>query len=306
MMTAQSLLVVGSLAYDSIQTPGISGEELLGGSAAHFCYAAVLAGAYPRLVAVVGDDFRPQDLAALAALPVDIQGVQRRPGRTFRWGGRYSEDYCERETLYTDLGVFADFRPELPAAYRGSEVVYLGNIQPELQAQVLAANGPARFTALDTMNLWIATARDALLEVLARVDLLFTNDEEARLLTRESSLVRAGQRLLALGPAHCLVKKGEHGGLLFSGDAIYPCPSFPIPEVVDPTGAGDAFAGGVMGHLVSEGRYDTAALRRAVLTGAAAGSLAVEGLGLAGLARNDAAALLRRRAQLLDLVIPPA
>ena len=304
-MQRPPLLVVGSLAYDDISTAAASEKGLLGGSAAHFSLAASLAGALPRIVAVVGDDFRREDLERLAALPADTAGVERRSGATFRWGGRYSDDFTSRETLFTELGVFADFAPRLPAGWGGTRVLFLANIQPDLQAGVLDAAPGAELVALDTMNLWIDTAREALDAVIARVDLLVVNDEEARQLTGLASLVAAGQALRAMGPRYCLVKKGEHGVLLVAPEGVFPLPAYPVAEQVDPTGAGDSFAGGLMGHLAREGRFDTDAVRRALVTATAAGSFAIEGLGTAGLAGRRPEELAARRQALLDLLAPP-
>lgn len=307
-MGAERLLAVGSLAYDDIETPVAAGKNLLGGSLSHFSAAAALAGALPVLVAVVGEDFRAEDLDWLARLPADLSGVERRRGRSFRWGGRYGPDCAGRETLFTELGVFADFAPMLGPNQLDCELVFLANIQPALQGRLLDAARGRRFAAMDTMNLWIDTARAELLAVIARVDLLFINDEEARQLTGERSLVRAGRALLALGPRFCIVKKGEHGVLLFAAgeEAVYPCPAFPVAALVDPTGAGDAFAGGVMGQLAREGCWDLGALRRALLTGSAVASFAVEGLGLAGLMARRPSALAARRRSLAELLRAPS
>jgi sugar/nucleoside kinase (ribokinase family) len=299
------LLAVGSLAYDDIATPVASGERLLGGSLSHFTLAAALAGAAPHLVAVVGEDFDQSDLDLLAALPSDTSGVERSPGKTFRWGGRYGDNFVGRETLFTELGVFADFTPALTPAFRESELVFLANIQPELQSRVLDEVPAPALVAMDTMNLWIDIALADLQAVVSRVDLLFINDEEARQLSGEASLMRAGRALQAMGPEHVMLKKGEHGVLLFSGETVYPCPSFPVLELVDPTGAGDAFAGGVMGSLAREGRWDLPALRRALLTGSVAGSFAVEGLGVQGLRRRSPEQLIGRREAFQELLSAP-
>ncbi len=299
------LLVVGSLAYDDIETPVASGKRLLGGSLSHFALAASLAGAAPRLVAVVGDDFDEADLSLLEISGADLAGVERRGGATFRWGGKYGENFVGRETLFTELGVFADFNPTLTPEYRDSELIFLANIQPELQSRVLDQAGAPALVALDTMNLWIDCALDDLRAVIKRVDLLFINDEEARQLSGEPSLMRAGEALRAMGPESVLLKKGEHGVLLFTGGQVYPCPGFPVADVVDPTGAGDAFAGGVMGHLAREGRWDAPALRRALLTGSVAGSFAVEGLSVEGLSRRSREDFAQRRRNLEGLLVPP-
>ena len=299
------LLVVGSLAYDDIETPEAEGTHLLGGSASHFSIAASLAGAKPGIVAVVGEDFTQADLDFLAGLPADMTGVHRAPGGSFRWGGRYSDDFTSRETLFTELGVFENFRPELSEAQSRADLLFLANIHPALQLGVLEAMTGDPFVAMDTMNLWIETTRPELETVIGRVDLLFINDEEARQLTDRRSLVQAGEAILTMGPSHCLLKTGEHGGLLFSGGGIYPFPPYPVRRVVDPTGAGDSFAGGVMGWLAAESRRDTAALRRAVATGATLGSFAVEGLGVAGLRGLARDRFVERRMAYLDLLAPP-
>lgn len=300
------LLAVGSLAYDDIETPVASGERLLGGSLSHFALAAALAGAAPRLVAVVGEDFDAEDLALLAGLGADVSGVERAAGDTFRWGGRYGDRFIGRETLFTELGVFADFTPRLGAAQRNCEHVFLANIQPTLQRDVLDAVARPRFVAMDTMNLWIDHALADLLAIVARVDLLFINDDEARQLSGEPSLMLAGEKLLELGPRHVALKKGEHGVLLFSGGEVYPLPAFPVRRMVDPTGAGDAFAGGVMGSLAQEAAVDAAALRRALLVGSVVGSFAVEGLGVAGLRARRPEDLAQRLAAMQALLAVPA
>lgn len=299
------LLVVGSLAYDDIETPVAAGERLLGGSLSHFSLAASLAGAGPRLVAVVGEDFDREDLDRLEKAGADLAGIERRDGATFRWGGKYGENFVGCETLFTELGVFADFNPTLTPEYRSSELIFLANIQPELQSRVLDEADSPSLVAMDTMNLWIDCALADLRAVIARVDLLFINDEEARQLSGEASLMKAGEALRAMGPESVMLKKGEHGVLLFTGGEVYPCPAFPVTEVVDPTGAGDAFAGGVMGHLAREGRWDAPALRRALLTGSVAGSFAVEGLSVEGLARRGPEDMRRRGQALRELLIPP-
>jgi len=305
-MSSPSILVVGSLAYDDIRTPTASGERLLGGSASHFSLAASLAGALPRVVAVVGEDFDAADLDMLAALPADLSGVRRLPGPSFRWGGEYSEDLTSRRTLFTELGVFADFQPEIPAELAGSGTVFLANIHPSLQGSVLDALEGPELVALDTMNLWIETTRPELDAVMERCHLLFVNDEEARLLTGQSDLLRAGRELLARGPRALLLKKGEHGVLVFWEDRVYPLPSFPVSGAVDPTGAGDSFAGGVMGHLARAGGLGEDALREAALTGAVMGSLAVEGLGVDGLRGRDSGEAMRRREEFLEILVPPS
>jgi len=270
-----SLLVVGSVALDDIEAPAGSAKGVLGGAASYFGVAASFF-APVRVVAVVGDDFPEEHLRFLAGKGLDLTGLQRVPGRTFRWGGRYRESLNERDTLFTELGVFEHFDPVIPAAYRDSEWVFLANIQPTLQRRVLEQTRAPRFSAMDTMNFWIAGARAELEKTLAVVKGLVINDEEARQLTGEANLVRAADAIRALGPRVVIVKRGEHGALLFDGDGVFAAPAFPLREVRDPTGAGDAFAGGLMGALASDGRVDTDALRRAMIYGSVLASFCVE------------------------------
>ncbi|MBC8366749.1 sugar kinase [bacterium] len=278
-----SLLVVGSVAYDTVRTAYETGEGLLGGSASHFSFSAALTGVIPRLVAVVGDDFSADDLARLEAVGADLAGVARMSGASFRWGGEYNADFSERETLFTELGVFENFEPVLPGDLAQEKVVFLANIHPVLQGQVLEAVDSPSLVALDTMNLWINITPDELKAVLPNIDLLFINDEEARLLGEHHNLVCAGEEIIKLGPKAICLKKGEHGVLLFVDGEIIPLPAYPVRKLVDPTGAGDSFAGGVMGELAKAGTLNAESLREAALAGTGLGSLAVEGLGVTGL-----------------------
>jgi sugar/nucleoside kinase (ribokinase family) len=301
-----AILVVGSVAYDTIETPHDRRERLLGGSASYFAIAARQYGPI-RTVGVVGDDFRAEDLDLLAANGADVSGVVRTAGPTFHWSGRYHADLIERDTLLTELGVFADFRPAVPDAWRSSEYLFLANIHPELQRHVLEQLAGPRLIVLDTMNLWIGTTREALLEVLERVDVLLVNDGEARQLTEEASLARAARAIQTLGPARVVVKKGEHGALFFGPDGILAVPGLPLEKVVDPTGAGDSFAGGFVGALAAAG-VDRAApddrFRRAMLTGSAVASFCPEDFGVAGLLRMTASALERRTGALIAMMQP--
>jgi sugar/nucleoside kinase (ribokinase family) len=275
-----ALLVVGSVAYDSVQTPAGKVEEALGGSATYFSLSA---GFFTevRLVACVGEDFRPQDRFLLEKHGVDLEGLEVRPGRTFRWKGEYDWDLNTARTLDTQLNVFADFRPRIPERYRNSEFVFLGNIDPALQRQVLAQVNRPRLVACDTMNYWIEGHFPSLLETLRQVDLLIINDAETRRLANETSLIKAARRIMEWGPAGVVVKRGEYGALLFrrnpeGGLKIFGIPAYPLEEVVDPTGAGDTFAGGFMGYLAGSGRTDEAALRQAVVFGSVMASFNVE------------------------------
>jgi sugar/nucleoside kinase (ribokinase family) len=274
-----SVLVVGSVALDDIEAPAGSAKSVLGGAASYFGVAASWFTPV-RVVAVVGDDFPQEHVDFLASRGLDLTGLQRVAGRTFRWGGRYHESLNQRDTLFTELGVFEHFKPEIPAAWRDSDWVFLANIQPTLQRGVLEQVRSPRFSAMDTMNFWIEGARPELEKTLAKVGGLVINDEEARLLTRESNLVRAAQAIQALGPRVVIVKRGEHGALLFDRDGVFSAPAFPLRDVVDPTGAGDSFAGGFIGSLAESGRLDGDALRRAVMHGSVLASFCVENMSL--------------------------
>ena len=279
---AQPILVVGSVALDDIRTPFGAVRESFGGSAAFFALAAQCF-APVRMVAVVGTDLDSQYLETLRQRGIDTSGVEVAPGRTFRWGGAYGFDLNTRETLFTQLNVFEGFHPKVPTAFRDSPFVFLGNIHPDLQAEVLQQVEKPRFVALDTMNLWIENARDALLAVLQSVHLLIVNDAEARQLVGEANLVRAGRRLLALGPHTVVIKKGEHGALMVREDGMFASPALPLEEVRDPTGAGDAFAGGLLGHLAASPEPLGLALRHAIACGTVMASFAVQDFGMQGL-----------------------
>jgi sugar/nucleoside kinase (ribokinase family) len=269
------LLAVGSVALDSLETPFGRREDVLGGSAAYFGACASFFGP-TRLVAVVGEDFPEEHVRFLASRGIDLAGLSRRPGRTFRWKGRYEFDLNTAHTLDTQLNVFAEFRPELPEAYRDSEYVFLGNIDPDLQRTVLDQVRAPRFVACDTMNFWISSKRDSLLRTLKRVDLLFVNDAEARQLAGEHNVVQAARRILGFGPRAVVVKRGEYGALFFSGEEVFAASAYPLPAVFDPTGAGDSFAGGFMGYLARSRREDHATMRRAIVLGSVLASFTVE------------------------------
>ena len=270
-----SLLVVGSVALDTVETPFGRAVDALGGSATFFTAAASFF-APVQLVGVVGDDFPTDALDFFNERDVDLSGLERAPGESFRWSGVYNYDLNSRETLETRLGVFADFSPRIPESFRDTEWVFLGNIDPELQIDVLRQIRRPRLVACDTMNFWIAGKRDALLELLPGVDLLLVNDSEARELSGDFNLARAARWIQERGPRYVIVKKGEHGAILFTPDSVFFAPGFPLEEVFDPTGAGDAFAGGLMGALAQGGRADDADLRRGVIYGSVMGSFAVE------------------------------
>lgn len=275
-----SLLVVGSVAFDGIQTPFGSTERTLGGAATYFSLAASLL-APVRLVAVVGDDFSAKDRAVLSGRKIDLSGLERAKGKSFFWAGRYSDDLRSRETLVTELNVFAEFQPKLPEAYRDSKFVFLGNIDPTLQRHVLSQmkRRPA-LVALDTMNYWISRTPEELAKTLRLIDALLINDEEACQIAGEHNLLRAAKRIFSMGPKAVVIKRGEYGAMLFHRDAILAVPAYPLEKVHDPTGAGDSFAGGFMGDLARHKKIDHASLRRAMIYGSVMGSFAVEQLGV--------------------------
>jgi sugar/nucleoside kinase (ribokinase family) len=276
-----SLLVVGSIALDSVFTPFGATADVLGGSAVYFSVAGSLL--HPvKVVGVVGHDYPFAQLEALAGRGIDWSGVEKAPGESFRWKGKYSYDLQSRETLETRLGVFADFRPKLPQAFRSAEYLFLGNIDPELQLGVLEQVARPKFVVCDTMNYWIQSKKDALMGLLERVDLLMVNDSEARELSGDWNIHRAGRWILAHGPKRLVVKQGEFGALLMEPGRTFYAPAFPLEEVFDPTGAGDAFAGGFMGYLARTATLSDESLRSAMVYGAAMGSYAVAHFGIRG------------------------
>ncbi|MBU2501409.1 sugar kinase [bacterium] len=301
-----AILVVGSVAYDTVETTRERRERQLGGSASFFAVAARGRGPV-RCVGVVGDDFRESDLGLIRSSGARTDGIVRRPGASFHWSGRYHADMIERDTLATELGVFADFQPEIPRDWLDSEYLFLANIHPTLQAQVLDLVTGPRLVALDTMNLWIETTRPQLLEVLARVDVLLVNDGEARMLTGERSLARAAAAIAAMGPGRVIIKKGEHGALFFGRDSVLAVPAIILDDVVDPTGAGDSFAGGFMGSLAEAGatRGDgDAVFRRAMIDGTVTASFCPEGFSVEGLMGVTDESYARRKAVLEGMMIP--
>ncbi len=270
-----SLLVVGSVALDSVETPFGKADEVLGGSATYFSAAASHQGPV-QLVGVVGDDYPVERLEALRERKIDLTGLEQAEGESFRWRGRYRHDLNSAETLETRLGVFSHFRPKLPDQFKSAQYVFLANIDPRLQLQVLEQVDSPRFVACDTMNFWIESRRGDLLDLLKRVDLITLNDGEARQLTEQANLVQAARWILARGPKTVLIKKGEHGAFMFTHDSIFYAPAYPLEAVFDPTGAGDSFAGGFMGYLARTNDLSDANLRRAVVIGSAMGSFVVE------------------------------
>ena len=279
-----SLLVVGSIAFDSIQTPYGQVEEILGGSATFFSVTASWFTPV-RVVAVVGDDFGEEHFRVFRERCIDTQGVERVPGRTFHWKGEYVGDMNQAHTLDTQLNVFEKFVPKIPAPYLETEFLFLGNIDPVLQLNVRRALPKLRASALDTMNYWIKGMPAELAKVLASVEILVINEGEARMLSGYNNLKKAAESIRKLGPRFVVIKRGEHGATLFSPESIFTAPAYPLDEVHDPTGAGDTFAGGFMGHLARTGDLSDANLRRAVAYGSVMGSFAVEEFGLRRLLR---------------------
>lgn len=297
-----SVLIVGSIALDDVKTPVEERFDLLGGSAA---YAAIAAGYFSpvSLVAIVGEDFPANHWEFLQGRGIDLGGVQRAPGKTFRWSGEYLWDMNTRETRSIALNVFETFSPKLPAHYRSSEYVLLANIAPDLQLQVLEQMDKPKFVIADTMDLWINIAQPALLELLKKIDMLILNDSEARELTKETSLIKAGRKIQSLGPRIVAVKKGEHGCLLFGEDEFFSCPAYPLEDIHDPTGAGDTFAGGLTGYLASRGNSHVTfrTLKTAVVVGSVLASYNVEAFSLErmrSVRQND---ILSRFAEFQDL-----
>jgi sugar/nucleoside kinase (ribokinase family) len=295
------LLVVGSVALDSVETLKERRDEILGGAASYFSAAASFF-APVRLVGVVGDDFPPEHEALLASFGVDLGGLEREAGRTFRWTGRYSADFNQRTTLDTQLNVFESFKPRLPPAWSDSPFVFLANIDPGLQLDVLSQVERPRFVACDTMNFWIEGRRRDLERVLERVDMLLLNDEEARLLSRHDNLPAAARAIRAMGPRAVVVKRGDAGALLFHEAGVFAAPAFPIESVVDPTGAGDSFAGGFMGWLAHAGSLTPGGIRSALIVGSVLASFCCEEFGLDRFRTLTLAEIRERFAAFADLV----
>ncbi len=273
------LLVVGSVALDTVKTPFGEVSEVLGGSATFFSTAASYFTSVD-LIAVVGEDFPPQHLTFLKSRGIDLTGLERRPGATFRWKGEYTHQLNEARTLDTKLNVFETFRPKIPESYRSPELLFLGNIDPELQFDVLQKLPRPPLVACDTMNFWINGKRDALWRVLEQVDILIVNDGEARALGEDSNLVKVAQKILARGPKHLIIKRGEYGVLMFNEKQVFGAPAFPLEDVRDPTGAGDSFAGGFLGYLAATGNRSIDAFKQAIIFGSVMASFAVESFSL--------------------------
>ena len=293
-----TVLVVGSVALDSVETPFGKADHVLGGSGTFFSASASHLSPV-QLVGVVGTDYPMHTLeAAFAGRPIDMAGLEQAEGASFRWRGRYRHDLNVAETLETHLGVFSNFRPKIPEQFRTAPFVFLGNIDPRLQLDVLTQVATPTLVACDTMNFWIESRRPDVMKLLERVDLIMLNDAEARQLTEEANIVKAAKWIMAHGPKHVVIKKGEHGAFMFTKSTIFFSPAYPLESVFDPTGAGDSFAGGFMGYLARSGDLSEDNLRRAVVFGSAMGSFAVEKFSVERLLEITAADISQRVADI--------
>jgi len=273
-----NVVITGTIALDTISTPLEKAKSTVGGSGYYASLAASLFCA-TGIVSAIGDDFPKKYLGKLQDRGIDISGVQK-SGKTFCWEGIYEGDMSEAKTIETKLNCFSDFRPDLPAKYRPARYLFLGNLDPKVQLEVLRQMKNRPFVMLDTMNFWINTKKEQLLDIVSKCDLLFLNDKEAKLLLETENLIEAGKKALCLGPRYVVVKKGEHGALLFSGENHFACMAYPLEICVDPTGAGDSFAGAILGYLASVGKTDEVTLRKAMVYGACAASFCAEGMGI--------------------------
>jgi sugar/nucleoside kinase (ribokinase family) len=279
-----SILVVGTVAFDSIETPFGSAERVLGGSASYFAVAASFFSPV-KIVGIIGQDFPQEYLTIFSGRGVDLEGLRREKGETFHWRGRYHEDLNVRDTVELHLNVLSGFVPHLPESYRDAEYVFLGNIDPDMQMEVLRQLRRMRLVACDTMDHWILNSGAALRQVLRKIETLIINDSEARLLSGEHNIVRAARAILKMGPKVVLIKRGEYGVLQFSDSSIFGTPAYPLEEVFDPTGAGDSFAGGFMGYLARSGDHSERGRRRSIVYGSVVASFTVEDFGLKRLTR---------------------
>ena len=298
----RSLLVVGSVALDDIDGPFGFHRDLLGGSASFIARAASYFTKHVSVVGVIGDDFPQRHVDELAGLGVDVSGIERAAGETFHWVGRYAPDLATRETLDTRLGVFGDFQPKLGPAHVDAQLVLLGNIDPALQLDVLRQVRAPALVAADTMNLWINIKRTDLEKMLAKIHTIMLNDEEARLLAEEHNLRRAAAKILKMGPTSVIIKRGDAGALLFHGGGVFAAPAMPLSDVKDPTGAGDSFAGGLMGYLAYAGDLSPRTIRTAMIVGSVMGSFAVEQFSVDGLRELTPASIQQRFDEMAELV----
>ncbi|UCC41657.1 MAG: sugar kinase [Candidatus Aminicenantes bacterium] len=274
-----SLVIVGSVAFDTIETPYGRREKIVGGSGT-YCSLAASFFTQPMIVSVVGEDFPEEVIDLFKKRKIDTKGIEVRSGKTFHWEGRYGNDPNQRTTIRTELNVFEDFSPQLPPDYRPAELVFLANIDPDQQEEILNQAKEPKLTAMDTINLWINLKPDSLLRVLERVDMFFGNEEEIRMLSQEVNLVKAGRKLLERGPSFIIIKKGEHGALVLGKEFVFGALAYPCEEVIDPTGAGDCFAGGFLGYLDRVNSFDEKEIRKAAVYGSALASFVIEDFGI--------------------------
>ena len=295
-----SLLVIGTLAYDTVETPFDRRERALGGSAVYFAMAASTFGPV-RLAGIIGEDFKESDLALMRARGIDTAGVEHAAGKSFHWGGRYAADWNTRTTLFTHLNVLEHFHPKLPKDFCDSRFVFLANAEPKVQLEALAQCKQRKFVLADTMNFWIDRYLPDFEKVLRAVDGIVLNDEEARMLAGESNLIRAARKVLAMGPRYVILKKGEHGAFLIGKDAHFSLPAYPVDQVVDPTGAGDCFAGGFMAAVAAADNTEPRTLRRAMLYGTVAASFCVQGFSIEDIGKRSRADFESRFNELLQI-----
>lgn len=301
-MSNIDLVIVGSIGLDDIETKFEKRESLLGGSVSYACAAASFF-ANTGMVGIVGSDFSVEHMDIYRRFGIDLTGLVRDDsGKTFRWSGVYEDDMINRRTLFTELNVLEKFAPELPESYRDAAYILLGNIQPELQLHVLDEARSPKFVIADTMDLWINIAKDALLQVISKVNMLALNDSEARLLTGEHNLKTCAQKILDMGPDYVVIKKGEHGAMLVSRSGIFLVPAYPVDTVVDPTGAGDSFAGGFMGYLANRGAVNDSIVKEALLCGSVVASFGVEAFSLERLSELTQEKIEARLAELKDMI----
>jgi sugar/nucleoside kinase (ribokinase family) len=296
-----SLVIVGTFNLDTIETPQERRERIVGGSGTYCCLAASFFTA-PGIVGVVGEDFPKDTLELFKAKGIDTEGLLVKPGKTFFWEGRYEDDPNKRTTIATEVNVLKSFRPQLPDHYRDADILFLANIDPELQEDILAQVNNPRLVAMDTMNYWIQTRAASLLNVLNKVDVFFANDEEVRMLTDELNLITAGKRLLEKGPSLVVIKKGEHGALLLSKDFVFVAPAYPSETVLDPTGAGDSFGGGFLGYLDNVDSYAEGDIRKAAVYGSVLASFTIEKFGIDRLESLSSEEIENRFAEFQKLV----
>jgi len=275
-----SLVIVGSVAFDTLETPHGRREKIVGGSGT-YCSLAASFFTQPKIVAVVGDDFPEETIELFKSRGIDVRGLEIQPGKTFHWEARYGDDPNQRTTIKTELNVFKDFRPQLPPDYRQADIVFLANIDPDLQEDILSQVQKPKLIAMDTINLWIKTKPGPLLRILEKVNVYFANDEEIKLLSKEQNLIKAGKKLLERGPTFIVIKKGEHGALVLGKDSVFGILAYPCEKVIDPTGAGDSFAGGFLGYLDKVKAFDKEGeIRKASVYGSVLASFIIEDFGI--------------------------